>query len=169
FALSERSVLIPVEFAGAVKPSLIILPALFLLGGLGNQAGFWDNAINYGLFAVIGFLGSLLAGAVLTPILLPWLPGRAFSVKGFFTGLVIGFVFLIIQGVDLHLWSGRIYSLAWLLLISGASAFLAMNFTGSSTYTSLSGVKKEMRFAVPLEGGAILLGLSLWIVSRYIT
>jgi len=52
-------------------------------------------------------------------------------------------------------------------LIPGVSAFLAMNFTGASTYTSLSGVKKEMRYAVPLEGAAVLFGLALWIVSRY--
>jgi len=40
-----------------------------------------------------------------------------------------------------------------------------MNFTGASTYTSLSGVKKEMRFALPLEITAGILGLMVWITS----
>jgi hypothetical protein len=33
----------------------------------------------------------------------------------------------------------------------GFSSFLAMNFTGASTFTSLAGVKKEMRIAVPMQ------------------
>jgi acetyl-CoA decarbonylase/synthase complex subunit gamma len=37
-----------------------------------------------------------------------------------------------------------------------------MNFTGASTYTSLSGVKKEMRVAVPLQIVGALTGVILW-------
>ena len=46
--------------------------------------------------------------------------------------------------------------------------FFAMNFTGASTYTSLSGVKKEMHIAVPLQITAILIGFILWIVKRFV-
>jgi acetyl-CoA decarbonylase/synthase complex subunit gamma len=56
--------------------------------------------------------------------------------------------------------------LGWFFLVPAAAAFLAMNFTGASTYTSLSGVRKEMKWAVPLEIGAGVLGLVLWVVSR---
>jgi len=58
--------------------------------------------------------------------------------------------------------------LAWFFLAPALSAYLAMNFTGASTYTSLSGVRKEMRWAVPLEivGGAA--GLILWVGSRFV-
>jgi acetyl-CoA decarbonylase/synthase complex subunit gamma len=38
--------------------------------------------------------------------------------------------------------------------IPAMSAYLAMNFTGSSTFTSLSGVRKELRFALPLRSAA---------------
>jgi acetyl-CoA decarbonylase/synthase complex subunit gamma len=41
-----------------------------------------------------------------------------------------------------------------------------MNFTGASTYTSLSGVKKEMRVAVPLQVIAASAGILLWLGSR---
>ena len=44
-----------------------------------------------------------------------------------------------------------------------------MNFTGASPYTSLSGVKKEMRWALPLQVGAGVLGLGLWIGSQFIS
>jgi len=37
--------------------------------------------------------------------------------------------------------------------MSPASYFLAMNFTGASTFTSLSGVRKEMRYALLLQIG----------------
>jgi len=50
-------------------------------------------------------------------------------------------------------------------MIPAVSAYLAMNFTGASTYTSLSGVKKEMRFALPLQISAAALGLVIWITS----
>jgi len=43
-----------------------------------------------------------------------------------------------------------------------------MNFTGASTYTSLSGVKREMRTALPLQIGAGIAGLGHWLVSRFI-
>ena len=37
-----------------------------------------------------------------------------------------------------------IEALAWMLIIPAISSYLAMNFTGASTYTSLSGVKKDI-------------------------
>jgi len=43
-----------------------------------------------------------------------------------------------------------------------------MNFTGASTYTSLSGVRKEMRWALPLEIGAGIVGIILWLGSQFI-
>ena len=58
---------------------------------------------------------------------------------------------------------------AWLFIILAISTFLAMNFTGASTYTSLSGVKKEMRWAVPMQIGAGILGLGLWLGSHIIS
>jgi len=43
-----------------------------------------------------------------------------------------------------------------------------MNFTGASTYTSLSGVKKEMRWSLPLQIGSGVIGLVLWVVSMLV-
>ena len=42
-----------------------------------------------------------------------------------------------------------------------------MNFTGSSTYTSLSGVLREMRVAVPLQIAAVLVGVGFWVIGLY--
>ena len=54
------------------------------------------------------------------------------------------------NGVPAHPVLGWLKSAAYLLLLPALSAFLTMNFTGSSTYTSLSGVDREMKIAVPI-------------------
>ena len=74
FPLKDRAVLIPIEFVAAIKPFLIIAPILFILGGIGSSLGFWANAFNYGLFAVIALFYAIIAGAVIHPLLLPYLP-----------------------------------------------------------------------------------------------
>jgi hypothetical protein len=168
FTLRERAVLIPVELVEAVKPSLMIAPALFLIGGIGGPAGFWANAVAHGSFAVVAFFTAVLAGTVLNPVLLPYLPGRAFATKGLWLGTAVAVAILALQGSDLSAWAGRLSVLAWLLIIPAVTAYLAMNFTGCSTYTSLSGVNREMRWALPLEIGMGLTGLVIWIVSRMI-
>ena len=168
FTMYERVVLIPVELVSALKWALLILPAFFLLGGLGAPSGFWQGVLNDGFFAVLNLLGAVLAGAVLTPILLPWLPGRAFSQKGLIMGLITTLFIALFGAFYLNILQDYMNLLAWFFLTPALSAYLAMNFTGASTYTSLSGVRKEMRWAVPLEivGGAA--GLILWIGSRFV-
>ena len=168
FPLKERAVLIPIELVETIKPTLIIAPVLFLLGGIGGPAGFWANALHDGGFAVLAFLSAIIGGAVIHPLLLPYLPGRAFSAKGLVLGAVVAVMMLSLQGYDPSMWAGRLAILAWLLIIPAVTAYLAMNFTGASTYTSLSGVNKEMRWALPTEIGMGGGGLLIWIVSRLI-
>ncbi|MDM8525892.1 mercury methylation corrinoid protein HgcA [Desulfococcaceae bacterium HSG8] len=165
FTTLERMVLIPVELVDALKWALILSLAFFMLGGLG-PGEFWSNASDYGLFAVFAIFTAVLAGAVMTPLLLPWLPGRAFSLKGLVMGLIMAgvLVFFRVAGGG----TGYLEALGWLFLIPAAAAYLAMNFTGASTYTSLSGVRKEMRWAVPLEIGGGVVGLCFWLGSRFI-
>jgi acetyl-CoA decarbonylase/synthase complex subunit gamma len=169
FPIGERAALVPMEIVPALKWLLLLLPLVFVLGGLGAPEGFRAGALHHGLLGVAGLLAGLLAGAVLTPLLLPWLPGRAFSVKGLAAGLALTLALAAVriagagrgptltQGLELA---------AWVLVGTALAAFLAMNFTGSSTYTSLSGVKREMRVAVPAQVTAASAGLTLWIGAR---
>jgi hypothetical protein len=167
FPAWERAVLIPIELVHVLKWLIILLPALFLLGGLAGGGTFWQNALTHGVFAVAALILSLIMGAVLTPLLLPYLPGRAFALKGFFLSL-LGVIFLLVvfSGGGMN-WAGIAERLAWVLLVPSLTAFLAMNFTGASTYTSLSGVKKEMSWALPLEIGGAALGLVFWLGSLF--
>ena len=62
-------------------------------------------------------------------------------------------------------WRG-LAAAATLLLVSAVSSFLALNFTGSTPYTSLSGVKREMRLSMPVMAGGLVAGIGLWVARR---
>ena len=167
FTFWERVVLIPVELVGALKSYVIVSTCFFFVSGFGRSGTYWANTMDYGLFAGAALFAAVAAGAVLTPLLLPWLPGRAFAQKGLIPGLVAALVLAVFRADRLGSWVGYLEMLGWFFLVPAVSAYLAMNFTGSSTYTSLSGVRKEMRWAVPLEIAAGIIGLSLWLGSRF--
>jgi hypothetical protein len=114
--------------------------------------------------ALTAYVGGILAGAVAAPILLPWIPGRAFALKGAFTGIVAGSAVLLLFKGGL-IW---IEAVALLFITVGISSYLAMNFTGSTPYTSPSGVEKEMRLAIPVQAGAVLVALVAWISAAFI-
>lgn len=168
FPLRERTVLIPIELVAALKPAVFIMPLLLIISGFGGEGGFVRNVIRDGLFSLTAFLLAVLSGAVLTPLLLPYLPGRAFSAKGLVVGLTTALLVVLAWGGDVSNMRDLLLGIAWLLLIPALSAFLAMNFTGASTYTSLSGVKREMHWALPLEIGSGLSGFAVLLVSRFI-
>lgn len=148
FPWKERLVLVPVELVHSLRWVTAIAAVFFVLGGLLDRNPFWASAWKaaYGPASALGH--GIMSGGVLTPLLLPWLPGRAFTTKGLFAGGACAAILWFfghpksLQPLD---------TISWVLGLLSVSAFLAMNFTGSSTYTSLSGVRREMRWAVPLE------------------
>ena len=168
FTAWERTVLIPVELVSALKAAVLILPVLFLAGGFGGSRWLWANSMNDGRFAVMAVLTAIAAGAVLAPICLPWLPGRAFSLKGLWPGLAAALALMFFRRYYPAAGNGLLETVTWIFLVPALSSYLAMNFTGASTYTSLSGVKKEMRWAVPFQIGAGVVGLGLWIGARFV-
>jgi hypothetical protein len=56
-------------------------------------------------------------------------------------------------------------SVALVLGVTSLASFSAMNFTGASTFTSLSGVLWEMRRAVPLQLAAAVGAVAALIIS----
>ena len=156
FSLYERLVLIPVELVLALKSIAIIGGVALLLALLGTHAA--------GLTAFFAYLGAVLSGIVLGPLLLPWLPGRSFAVKGAVTGLLWNGLFYAVAGGPG--WNGAVTA-AFFLALPAVSAFYTLNFTGCSTYTSRSGVKKEMRIALPVMAGALIVSLVLLLAGRF--
>ena len=164
FPLIERLKLIPVDiFYG--KYYLLMVPAVFLLlAGLHPGGYSVDLAISDGWKAAINLFSGYLSGCVLAPALLPWIPFRRFSMKG----LVTGWMVAMLLGFSGTLGNSITEIIAWFLMIGGLSSFMAMNFTGSSTFTSLSGVQKEMKTALPVQISMVSLGLAGWILTRFI-
>lgn len=160
FGLGDRLVLAPIELVNTVKPGLLILAVLLILNliGAGARSVSWLLGRTWTDF--LPYLGAILVDTVLFPALLPYLPGRAFSFKGWFLGLVWAVIYMGVWGAG----GGWSQTAIYLCILPAIVSFLAMNFTGSSTFTSLSGVVREMRWAVPAQiistglGVVILIG-----------
>ena len=158
FTFQERLVLVPVEMVHALKSTAVIALCLFVLGVV------LGGSIT-GITASIAYLGAVFTGIVLGPLLLPWLPGRSFSVKGAIAGLAWSAIWYGIAGGST--WNIPT-TIAAFLALPAVSAFYTLNFTGCTTYTSRSGVKKEMRIAIPAMGGALVVSALLALAGRFL-
>jgi len=156
FSIWERLVLTPVELVSTVKQTAIIMVFLGLIF-------LAINGLSAAVLVMVAYLGAVLSGTVITPIFLPWLPGKSFSIKGGIVGIIWGVIFSLIITKQPYL-----VTIAICLGLSGVSAFYALNFTGSTPFTSRSGVKKEMRLALPVIGVAVVASVLLLITSRFI-
>ena len=157
FTFTDRLVLTPMELVPAVKMSLPIMGVMLITNQLAKRP--------FGKYDLAAYAGAILTGSVITPLLLPYIPGRAFAWKGWVLGLCSTAAIL---GKSKGFEEGnRLMSAGQLLLFPALSSFLAMNFTGSTTYTSPSGVKKEMKQALPLMIGAGAVGAALMIGSHF--
>jgi hypothetical protein len=164
FTFKDRIKLIPNDFMYGKFYLLGLIAVIFIISGLTrNGLSFKDFSGKSGPAILNTFL-AYLSGIVITPMFLPYIPARLFSLKGFYTGAI---VFLIL--LSLNLTGGNVFEiLSWFLIITAISSFVAMNFTGSSTFTSLSGVKKEMKISLPLQIGFAVIGIILSVVGKLI-
>ena len=168
FSLLDRLVLIPVEFMSGAKYALVIALCFLLLSGLGRGGYSTMRIVNVGLPSAILFLVAFLAGVILTPTLLPWLPSRSFSAKGLWIGLALVLILILSSMAKPDYFGNWLHLAAWVLLLPAVVSFIAMNFTGASTFTSLSGVRREMHIAVPAQIAAAGLGVILWLAGLFV-
>lgn len=162
FPIFERAKLIPVDFMYGKYKLLIAVAVFFLLSGLDRQGLLFGKMLHSFYVPVLSILGGYVAGIVLTPLLLPILPFRYFSLKGVLSGLIVMFLLYKIFPVSM------IETLSMASIGVAIASFTAMNFTGSSTYTSLSGVIKEMKWSIPFQIAFSVIGVVLFITSKLI-
>jgi len=156
FSLGDRMILVPVEVRNYLWPMLVAAVVLYVLGG-------WT--------AALAAIASLLAGSVLFPALLPWLPTRNFSTKGFFLGGLAALPFALnaLQGhPDWSWWRQSGQAAEFLLGMPAVTAFVALNFTGATTFTSRTGVRREMFAYIPAMAATFATGALLAIVFAFI-
>jgi hypothetical protein len=151
FSARERLVLTPVEIVSGFSKSLPLLALLFFLGAFSKHI----FSLSNGIYPVIVCCGAILAGTFAAPVLLPWLPSRYFSVKG----AAAGIFWILLLFFTTNIGWNTLRFLADFFLIIAVSSFFAMNFTGSTPFTSPSGVRKEMRLFLPLQAAALVTGI----------
>jgi hypothetical protein len=164
FTFNDRIKLIPNDFIYGRYYLLGAMTVLIAISGLTRDGFSYKDFSGEGSAAIFNVLLSYFSGIVITPMFLPYIPGRRFSLKGFYTGSLVFLILLL-----LNLTGESVFEIiSWFFIITAISSFLAMNFTGSSTYTSLSGVKKEMKISVPLQIGFAVTGIVLQVIGKLI-
>jgi len=164
FNLWDRFILAPVEVANSLKYLLLVIVFFLALSGLYSKGYSFQLMWKEGFKAALYLLAAYFSGAFLAPLLLPVLPFRHFGGKGLVAGLIV-FALLVLFG---QIETPLLALLGWFLISGAISSFLTMNFTGASTYTSLSGVRKEMGIFVPLQIGFAFIGLSFVLISKFV-
>lgn len=165
FTMRERLVLIPIEAVGTFKYAVAVALACTVLSGIDSFSYSHAALARDGILNGVLCIAFWLSGVVLTPALLPWLPGRAFWVKGLFSGFlgwIVSLAAVWLTGYSI----APIEWVGWLMAAGAAGSFLGMNFTGATPFTSVSGVEKEMKRALPVQAVLAVAGVVVWIGSR---
>lgn len=164
FTMLDRLILTPMEINPAMKKFPWVAAGILLVFGLQPSGLLFREAWSNGLpFQLLGLL-SVLTGALVTPVLLPFVPFRSFAVKGWIMGVLLVFVatrYAGLRGVQDPILLAVAY-----LLFPALSSYIALQFTGSTTFTGMSGVKKELKIGIPLYLGAASVSLVLMVVFK---
>lgn len=150
FPFVDRVVLAPVELVHAAVPAIVAAILLYFLAGP---------------VASLAAVTAVLAGTVLFPALLPFLPTRDFSTKGLILGVLVALPFAVYGATQFTMvpFAHVVAGIIPLLIIPPVVAYLALNFTGCTPYTSRTGVKQEIfryvRVMVAMAGCGILLAI----------
>jgi len=149
FTFWDRITLIPVELIFVLLPLLIV--------GFGLRH--------------FGAVAAILAGVILFPLLMPWIPTPNFSTKGYFLGGLIAIPFIVTafrDNLDEVLWLRIAWALTFAFIMPPITAYLSLNFTGSTTSTSRTGVRREILTFAPsmvwLFGLGVILNITLVII-----
>jgi len=162
FTLRDRFILTAVELANSLGYLFFAVVFMLLLSGIHSEGYSIELMWKEGMQAGLYLLAAYISGAFLAPLLLPWLPFRHFGGKGMLAGIGIFGLMALITDPAIP----QLALVGWFLISGALSSYLTMNFTGASTYTSLSGVKKEMGIFVPLQLVFTFSGLVLILISK---
>ena len=156
FAFRDRMAVAPVELVQA-WPFIPAMAAGAALASLPFGPGYAARFFSL----LIPLLAALVGGTLLVPALLPYLPFRAFSLKGAVLGVVMGAASSVIVKASVPA------GIALTLVTGSVTAWLAMNFTGASTYTCQAGAELEVRRGTVPMIAAIVIGIGLFTAQRF--
>jgi hypothetical protein len=157
FGWKDRLAVVPVDAVGASK----LLVGVLLFAALLGMAR--DGRVSLHLFAdLVPFLGAYISGVLVVPLLLPWLPFRAFALKGVIAGALWATISAWLVPMDWKAATGTV------LLELALTTFLAMSFTGSTTFTNEAGARLEVKRALPAVVAAALIGIVIRVVTTVV-
>ena len=162
FPLGQRLLVALVEIHGARKFLLWSFLACMLLAVIGPAGFSFYGVLKAGLGAFATVLTGFLTGVFIVPALLPRIRLRAFAAKGLVAGAVTGGIFAVLLAGT---W---IQALSLLAACSAFASWFAMNYTGSTPFTSLSGVDREMRIYMPVQGVLLFSAVIVWLLTSWI-
>lgn len=165
FPLKDRFKVIPIEFNRGFKLMPGVLALLFLFNLINPGEIRIEEAFYQSLYNFIPFLIAFILGTFGIAVLLPYLPFRSFALKGMLLGVL--WAGIVIKYNNAFYFSNNILvTTAITLFLTSITSFWGLNFTGSTTYTSLSGVQKETLYAIPAILAASVLGVILLIIDK---
>ncbi len=164
FSMLDRLVLTPMELNPAMGKFPWVAAGILLVFGLQPSGVLFRQAWSNGLPFLLLALLSVLSGAFITPILLPFIPSRSFAVKGWIVGILSMLVVtMLMNPAILH--NGPLLAAAW-LFFPAMSSYIALQFTGSTTFTGMTGVRKELKISIPIYIGTAGTSLILLIFFK---
>lgn len=165
FNFYDRLVLTPLELIISFRYFIIIPIILFIINFINKGQYQIEKVFNITLLETIPYLTAFIIGVVLVPLLLPIIPFRSFSLKGVVIGIIWSVVNIYLTDV-LPLDSSGILLIGNGILLTSIITILSLNFTGSSTYTSFSGVTKETLWTYPFVILGSIIGIVLIIIGK---
>jgi len=157
FRLADRMAIASVEFAHS-WPILLAMLAVSIPFALPFGAGYGARLLR----VFLPLAGSVVVATLAFPALLPYLPFRAFSLKGAVLGILWGVASSLAAEASLP------GAAAMTLTTAPIVSFLAMNFTGSSTFTCQTGAEREVRRGAIPMAASLLLGVGGSVAARII-
>ena len=163
FKTFQRLKLTPVELVGGLTHFLLFVASFIILSGINKSGYSLDIAFEKGIRSALFITIAYLSGTIICPLLIPIFPFRRFSLNGILIGLILSTLTLLIAFPEISI----LEKLAWIFMIPAINAYVFLNFTGCTTYTSLSGVLKEMKTFIPIIIIIFAIGFISWIISNF--
>lgn len=164
FPFWERLVLTPLEVRAALRHYLRFGLVVLIFFGITPEGILFKEALQGASPLLICGLAAVFSGAFLTPVALPYIPFRAFSLKGLVAGLLVMSLLYggtsLLQGVP-----SAMVAAGW-LLCPVSSSWFALQFTGAAPFTSMSGVQRELKYGLRLYIGAAVFILILMGIAK---
>ncbi|SET16269.1 CO dehydrogenase/acetyl-CoA synthase delta subunit [Natronincola peptidivorans] len=167
FHLKERLTVSVLETVYGLKYCPIIFTFFMLLQLFSGEYTTPVELLFFSLMNTLPYLGAILMGTIGLAAMLPILPFRMFSMKALILGLIWSGIVIANNSIFLYGNNAMVLT-GHMLLLTSITTFLGLNFTGSSTYTSLSGVLRETVRTVSAMAVTSIVGLLLLIIDVFI-